>query len=225
MVKKTDFNAKITEAEGKIPNITGLSTNSALTAVENKTPAVSILVTKTEYATEITKIKNDYVTTTALDARHKDLVQKTYFDAQLKKVNDKVSSNSTNVLSYEHKLKQRENTRNDLERDASSFIGKDLFERNYLVFQPIYKYFKKVVDSTNNNIIYVHRWQSDGLLDAKVTAPETSTSNDKAPVLECESDKIRLQFRGVLLKQKKAACSHKKTSTHLPCLRDKFHLY
>ena len=35
-----------------------------------------VLLKKTNYATEITKIKNDYVTTTALDARHKDLVQK-----------------------------------------------------------------------------------------------------------------------------------------------------
>ena len=74
MVKKTDFNAKITELECKIHNITGLGTNSALTAVENKIPDVSSLVTKTEYATETTKIKNDYVTTTALDARHNYLM-------------------------------------------------------------------------------------------------------------------------------------------------------
>ena len=49
-----------------------------------------VLLKKTDYATEITKIKNDYVTKTALDARHKDLVQKAYFDAELKRVDDKV---------------------------------------------------------------------------------------------------------------------------------------
>ena len=43
-LKKTDFDAKITEIEGKIPSITGLATNSALTAVENKIPDVSSLV-------------------------------------------------------------------------------------------------------------------------------------------------------------------------------------
>ena len=31
----------MTEIEGKIPSITGLATNSALTAVENKIPNVS----------------------------------------------------------------------------------------------------------------------------------------------------------------------------------------
>ena len=33
---KTDYNATVSEKEGKIPSISGLATNSALTAVENK---------------------------------------------------------------------------------------------------------------------------------------------------------------------------------------------
>ena len=33
---KTDYNAKMTELENKIPNINGLATNSALNAIENK---------------------------------------------------------------------------------------------------------------------------------------------------------------------------------------------
>ena len=58
LVKKTDFNSKITEVEGKIPSITGLATNSALTAVENKIPDVSSLVKKTDYNTNISEIEN-----------------------------------------------------------------------------------------------------------------------------------------------------------------------
>ena len=57
MVKKTDFNAKITEVEGKIPSISGLATNSALTAVENKVPNVSGLVKKTNYNTSVSEIE------------------------------------------------------------------------------------------------------------------------------------------------------------------------
>ena len=58
MVKKPDFNAKVTEIEGKIPSISGLATSSALTAVENKTPDVSSLVKKTYYNTKISEIEN-----------------------------------------------------------------------------------------------------------------------------------------------------------------------
>ena len=48
LVKKTIFNSKITEIEGKMPSITGLASNSELTAAENKIPDVSGLVEKTE---------------------------------------------------------------------------------------------------------------------------------------------------------------------------------
>ena len=80
------FNSKTTEVENKIPDIKNLESKTELTAVENKIPDVSNLVTKTDYATETTKIKNDYVTNTALDARHKDLVQKTTSESELKKL-------------------------------------------------------------------------------------------------------------------------------------------
>ena len=50
LVKKTDYNAKITVIEGKIPSISGLTTNAALTAIksdlENKIPNISSLVKK-----------------------------------------------------------------------------------------------------------------------------------------------------------------------------------
>ena len=90
----------------EIPNIKNLTSKTELKTVEDKLPDVNSLVKKTDYAAEITMIKNDYVTNTALDARHKDLVQKTYFDAELKKVDDKVGKNSSDILSYESRLKQ-----------------------------------------------------------------------------------------------------------------------
>ena len=48
LAKKTDLNAKISEIENKTPSITGLATNLALTAIENKIPVVSSLVKKTD---------------------------------------------------------------------------------------------------------------------------------------------------------------------------------
>ena len=62
IIKKTDYNAKIPEIEGKIPSISGLATNAALTAVENKITDVSNLVKKTDYDAEILYIKSKYFT-------------------------------------------------------------------------------------------------------------------------------------------------------------------
>ena len=47
LVKKSDYNAKITEIEGKIPSIGGLATHATLTTAENKIPNISSSVKKT----------------------------------------------------------------------------------------------------------------------------------------------------------------------------------
>ena len=57
LLKKTDCNTKFTEIEGKIPSISGLSTNAVLAAVEDKIPNISSLVQKTDYNIKITEIE------------------------------------------------------------------------------------------------------------------------------------------------------------------------
>ena len=46
LLRKTDYNAKITVIESKIPSIKGLATCSILNAIENKTPNISDQVKK-----------------------------------------------------------------------------------------------------------------------------------------------------------------------------------
>ena len=57
ILKKTDYNAKITEIENKTPNISNLATKTALNTVENKIPDTNDLVKKTDYNTKITEIE------------------------------------------------------------------------------------------------------------------------------------------------------------------------
>ena len=110
------------------------------------------------------------------------------------------------MLSYEHKLKQIEDTINDLERDASYLRGKNYFGndgmQNHFVFQPMHKYYKRVIDSTDNTV-YVNYWQSKGLSDEKLNATGTSISNDQAPILEYGGAGIRVMFKeGSLIMEK-----------------------
>ena len=61
LLKKTDYKAKMTEIEGKIPSISGLATNAALTTVENKIPDVKI----TEIEKKLTGHNHEEYITTA----------------------------------------------------------------------------------------------------------------------------------------------------------------
>ena len=91
------------------------------------------------------------------------------------------------MLSYSSKLQQVKDRIDDLERDYSYFRGKNYFDtdgmKNYLVFQPMYRYFKGVIDNINNTV-YVNYWQSKGLSDEQINAPGKSISNDSALILE-----------------------------------------
>ena len=113
---------KITEIENKIPNITGLGTNSALPPVENKIPNVSGLVTKTDYNTKVSDIgkkitdhnHDKYITTTEFNKlttenfkaklAQVDLVAKTDFDTKLQSLNKKITSNKKKHLLDENEL-------------------------------------------------------------------------------------------------------------------------
>ena len=110
-----------------MPNITGLATNPALTAVENKIPNVSTLVKKTDYDTKIGKIEktvrdhnhNKYITTTTTTTEFNnlaagiftarlaqaDLVTKTDFDTIVQNLSKRIVSNKTRHLLVEIELK------------------------------------------------------------------------------------------------------------------------
>ena len=113
------------------------------------------------------------------------------------------------MLSYEHKLKQREDTINDLERVASYFRGKNYFDsddgtQNYLVFQPMYRYFNTFVKGSTT---YVSSWESKGLCNEKISSIITSSYN-KASSLAYDNVRIQLKFVGSLLKQNKITYNH-----------------
>ena len=83
LVKKTDYFTKITEIEDKIPNISNLTTKTALTTVENKIPSVSNLATKTALTTVENKIPD--VT---------NLVKETDYDTKVTEIEMKISSHN-----------------------------------------------------------------------------------------------------------------------------------
>ena len=62
-VLKAKYNADKTELENKIPDVTSLATETALTTVENKIPSVSNLVKKKQTITQkLLRLKRNLMT-------------------------------------------------------------------------------------------------------------------------------------------------------------------
>ena len=108
--------------------------------------------------------------------------------------NKTITSNKTNHLLTGNELK------NLKAFDSIYFRGKSHFEedgtQNYLVFQPIHKYFKVIADTK-----YISEWKSKGLSDEIIKVPSTS-DNSLSPLID---------YLGLSLKQQS-----KLTYTHLP---------
>ena len=101
------FNSKVTGLEGKV------------TTVDNKFPGYA---KKSEVADDITKIKNNYVTTTSLATQLNDLIAQ-HIATEVKAIDHKAKKNASDILAFENRLKQKEDTINENERGISFSRG------------------------------------------------------------------------------------------------------
>ena len=118
------------------------------------------------------------------------MITKTYFDAKLSNLNKKITKNKSKHLLVENELNKLKTF------DSSYFIGKSHFDedgtQNYLVFQPMSKYFKLIT-----NTLSILSWQSKELSTENIDPPTTSLS----PSVNYVGNKIRVKFTGDCLKQ------------------------
>ena len=91
----------------------------------------------------------------------------------MKRISDGVTSNKTKHLLVENELKKLKAF------DSSYFKGKSHFEedstQNYLVFQPMQIYFKKIAGVGSGNYIYF--WKSKGLSDERINSNTASNQS------------------------------------------------
>ena len=81
----------------------------------------------------------------------------------------------------------------------SYFIGKSHFEedgaQNYLVFQPIFRYFKIIANKK-----FISSRKSKGLSDETIT-PYATSDNSLTPLIDYYGSKVRVKFNKGCLKQ------------------------
>ena len=93
--------------------------------------------------------------------------------------------------------------------DSSYLIGKSHFQedgtQSYLVFQPMYRYFKTIAGVVKVIYNYYWKWISDERINS-IKKPNHSIT----PNLDYYGTKTRVEFNGSCLKQDIATFNHKK---------------
>ena len=121
----------------------------------------------------------------------------------MKNISDRVTSSKSKHLLVENEVKQLKTF------DLSSFRGKSHFEeyggQNYLVFQPIDRYCKRI--ASVGSAKYIHFWRFKGLSDERINSI-TAYNYSITPELGHYGTKTRVKFSGNCLKQDKATYDH-----------------
>ena len=114
---------------------------------------------KDEVATDITTIKNDYVTNASLSSQLNDLKSQ-HIVTQVTAIDNKTKKNASDILALENKLTQKGDTINENERELSIFRGFFFYlQKNHLVYEC------KVGSFIFNNK-KISKWESTGIFNS-----------------------------------------------------------
>ena len=130
-LQTSTFNSKVTEVESKIKD-TDIIAKSAVTKANTIKSDLTAYAKKADVVTDITTIKNDYITNASLSSQLNDLKSQ-HIATEVTSIDNKTKKNASDILALENKLTQKGDTINENERGLS-------FNRGFFSF-----IFKKII--------------------------------------------------------------------------------
>ena len=151
------FNSKVTEVENKI-KAADIIAKSANTKSNTIRSYLTGYAKKADVATDITAIKNDYVTNASLTSQLNDLKSQ-HIATEVTVIDNKTKKNASDILALQNKLTQKEDTINENERELSIFRGFFFYlQQNHLVY-------KCKVNSFIFDNKKILKWKSTGIFN------------------------------------------------------------
>ena len=112
------FNSKVTEVENKIKDADIIAKSAVPKANTIKSDLTDYAKKNPDVATDITTIKNDYVTNASLTSQLNDLKSQ-HIATEVTGIDNKTKKNASDILAFENKLKQKEDIINENETGLS----------------------------------------------------------------------------------------------------------
>ena len=104
-LKTSTFNSKVTEVESKIKD-TDIIAKSAVTKANTIKSGLTAYAKKADVATDITTIKNDYVTNASLSSQLNNLKSQ-HIATEVTGIDNKTKKNASDILAVQNKLQQK----------------------------------------------------------------------------------------------------------------------
>ena len=126
-VLTSNFHTKSTKLESKIKD--------AVTKANSIKSDLNDYAKKADVANDITTIKNDYVTNASLTSVLNDLKSQ-HIATEVKTIDDKTKKNTSDILGFESRLKQKEDIVDEVQRENALTSSRDYYlDKMYLLYE------------------------------------------------------------------------------------------
>ena len=190
------FNTKCTELENKIKDA-DIIAKSAVTKANAIKSDLTDYAKETDVADDITKIKNDYVTNASLTSQL-NYLKSQHIATEVTTIDNKTKKNASNILSFESRLKQKEDIINDVQRQNALTNGRDYYlDKMYLLYKCRAFSFKHTSDKIN-------LWKSTGINNYTKNSDmdAVSVATTRLPPL-IDNGRMSVRLEGAYFKQTK----------------------
>ena len=212
-LQTSTFNSKVNEVEIKIKDA-DIIAKSADTKVNTIRSDLTAYAKKADVATDITTIKNDYVTNASLSSQLNDLKSQ-HIATEVTGIDNKAKENASDILALENKLKQREDTIDENERGLSFNRGFFFYkDQSYLTYEC-----KKGLFGFGLTSKDISEWKSTGIYnyssDCNMNAVANANSN--LPNLKNDS-RMHVHLSGNHFQQNKVIIPNNKNAINIYCV-------
>ena len=193
------FNTKSTELESKTKDA-DIIAKSAVTKANTIKSDLDDYAKKDDVANDITTIKNNYVTNASLTSRLNDLKSQ-HIATEVKTIDDKTKKNASDILSFESRLKQKEDIVDEVQRENALTGGRDYYlDKMYLLYECKAFSFKYISSK-------IKLWESTGVSnyskDSDMDAVSIGTTDLPSLV---DNGRMIVRLEGVYFKQMRLLC-------------------
>ena len=181
-LKTSTFNSKVTEVESKTKD-TDIIAKSENTKANTIRSNLTSYARKADVATDITTVKNDYVTNASLTSQLNKLKSQ-HIATEVTGIDNKTKKNASDILALKNKLTQKEDTINENERGLSFNRGFFFYmDQSYLKYECKAGSFGFALNSKD-----ISEWKSTGIYNHSSKSIMNAVANTKTDLPSCKND-------------------------------------
>ena len=209
-LQTSTFNSKVTEVENKIKatDIIAKSANTKANTIRNDLTAYA---KKADVATDITAIKNDYVTNGSLTSQLNGLNGQ-HIATEVTGIDNKAKKNASDILALKNKLTRKEDTINENERGLSFNRGFFFYmDQSYLVYDC-------KMGSFGFGSKDISVWKSTGIYNYSSRSNMNALANSKNDLPNLKKDGMHVYLSGNHFQQNKVIIPDNNNGINIFCV-------